>query len=772
MNFIKKLNHFPVERPKTSLTLGFLLFFLFAPFVIYTELDFSAQAWLSNDDPYIEKLNEFENLFGNDERLIVLMELKDELTVFEPDVIHSLSELTEQMWLVPEVVRVESLTNFHWSYAEGDELITEPFIPEELQGDASFLKQRERDALEHRVIPGVYFSKDLKSAIIYGRISYNPNKPSDFAKIYEGAKELIGPFENDKRFKLHLLGEPVLSQTFQYTSFKDLGTMLPFLFFLIIVYLAFSFRSIIGILIPLTIIVTSIGFTLGLIGLLGIKANSLTFVLPSILMAIAIADSVHLLTTFFDQHLKGAMIKDAALKSMEKNLYPIFLTSISTAIGFASLVSSNIVPVSDLGLLAAAGTMSAMFFSYFLVIPILIIFMNRQVGKKTSINQRMLKRDTVRNYISWVDQHKVKILFSFAVMAILSTWIGALNTIDSNPFSYFKASDPLSKANVYTLEHYGGVGGPELVINSGKQEGIKDPDFLKEVDSFQNWLIEKPYINSVMSVVNILKEMNQALYQGNVEEYKINDQREVIAQELFLYTLGLPQGMDINNQVDLEQKNLRLSMLWEVQNSAESLVKIKEIEEEADKRGLDILVTGKAILFQRMNNYVVNTFFTSISMALVLITIILIFVFKSVKVGLLSLIPNFVPVVFGAALLTILKIPIDIGCAIVASVTLGIAVDDTIHYLAHYNKLVSQGTDKFEALVEVMATTGLALIITSLILVSCFGIFIFANLMPNVHFGVLCAFVISMALVCDLLILPAIILLGRKIKITETNKPS
>lgn len=762
MNFFKTLVDFPIEKPKLSIFLGFLLYICFAPFVIFTELDFSAQAWLSNDDPYIERLSEFEDLFGNDERLIVLMELKGERSVFEKDVIQGIDEITEKMWQVPEIVRVESLTNFHWSYAEGDELVTEPFLPPELIDQENFLKKRESDALEHRVIPGVYFSKDLKSAIIYGRISYNPDRPSDFAKITKGAQKLIADYEEDERFELHLLGEPILSQTFQTTSFKDLGTMLPFLFLLIIVYLAYSFRSWMGVFIPLTIIITSIGFATGLIGMLGIKANSLTFVLPSILMAIAIADSVHLLTTFFDQHLKGASIKDAAKRSLEKNLYPVFLTSLSTAIGFASLVSSNIVPVRDLGFLAATGTMAAMVFSYLLVIPLLTMFMTKREGKKTSINQRMLSRDSVRVYLTWIDKYKNAILLSFVGFAILSTYVGLQNTIDSNPFSYFKPSDPLSKANVYTLEHYGGVGGPEILVDSGSAEGIKDPEYLKKVDSFQQWLVEKPYINSVMSVVNILKEMNQALFQGDPAQYKINDQRDVIAQELFLYTLGLPMGMDINNQVDLEQRNLRLSMLWEIQNSAESLEKINEIEKEAKKRELDVVVTGKAILFQRMNNYVVNTFFSSISMALLLITIILIFVFKSVKVGLLSLIPNFIPVVFGAALLTVLEIPIDIGCAIVASVTLGIAVDDTIHYLAHYNKLVLQGFERFEALVEVMATTGLALIITTVILVSCFGIFIFANLMPNVHFGLLCAFVISLALVCDLVVLPALILFGKK----------
>lgn len=760
-SFKDKLISFPIENKKLSVFLGSLLFILVFPFIFKMQFDFSAQAWLSDDDEHIEKLNEFERLFGNDERVIFLLELK-EGELFDKEIINVIDQLTEKMWQIPEVIRVESVTNFNWSYAEGDDLITEPFIPEEKRTDQVFLDSRKKEAFEHKIMPGVYFSKDGQSAIVYGRLAHDPEKPVNAKKVTLAAEEALSQFEDDSRYKIHLLGNPILSHYFQRISFEDLGVMTPFLILIVIIYLIYTFRSFLGVAIPLTIILSSVGFTFGLIGLLGVKVNSLTFVLPSILIAISIADAVHILTTFFSSYSKGEELKESLRYSLEKNLYPVFLTSVSTAIGFFSLIYSDIVPVSDLGLLAGLGTLSAMLFSYFFIPPMLMGFMSHYTKTDRPMNQRIISRGAVKSYVNWIDHHKIKIILIFFLLTISGGYLGLQNTIDSNPFDYFQEDAPTYQANLYTLEHYGGVGGPEIIIDSNKAEGVKDPDFLKKVDDFEHWLESQDEINSVMSILGVLKEMNQALFQGDPLEYRINDKQDVIAQELFLYTMGLPQGMDINNQVDLEQRRLRLSILWKLQNSVESLEKIEEIEKEAKRRGLDIIVTGKAVLFQRMNGHVVFTFFTSIGLALLLITLILVAVFKSIRIGLLSLIPNFVPILMGSALLTILGIPIDIGCAIVASVTLGIAVDDTIHFLSHYNKLIKLGVKRREALEEVLATTGLALIVTSFILASCFGIFMLANLTPNVNFGVLSAFVISGALICDLLLIPAAILSWKK----------
>jgi uncharacterized protein len=752
----EKIAFFPLQRPKLCLILGFLLFAVITPWSANIKFDFSATVWFSETDPLLERLRNFEQTFGSDESVVVLVELH-EGDIFTPKVIELIQELTERVWEVPLVSRVESLTNYHWSYAEGDNLITEPFIPEELAHDENFLLERRIAGLEHSVLPGVFFSRDGQSAMIFGRLALNPTSHLRHAEILSTLNSILDEYK-DPAWKLHSLGQPVLSANFQEKSFRDIFLLTPILVLLVLVYLYWTFRSLMGVAIPFSIIVASIGFTGGMTGLLGAKVNSLTFILPSILIAISIADSIHLLATFFDQFSKTKKIDLAAQRSLLKNLGPIFLTTLSTSIGFFSLSFSDILPVRELGILAALGTISAMIFSYLWVVPLLLLFVSRQVRSSKPMNQRMLSRTAVASYLHWVESNATAVLISFAIITVAGVWLGLKNIVDSNPYKYFKESDQLSQSNQYSLDHYGGVAGPELMIDSLTPGGAKEPKFLQEVESFQNWLNERPVVNRVMSIIDILKEMNKALFEGDEAEYRIHPQKDVIAQELFLYTIGLPLGMDINNRMDLAEQKVRLSLLWSLQDSAPSLAELKVIEDEAQRRGLDVQSTGKSILFQQMNEHVVYTFFTSMGAAIFLISIILFWVYRSFTLGLISLIPNCVPVFLGAGLLYLLGKPIDIGTAIVASVTLGIAVDDTIHFLSHYHRLTKDGMERMEALIEVLSSTGLALMITTFILATCFGLFIFASLVPNINFGILCAFVLTMALVCDLIILPAILL--------------
>lgn len=752
----ERIAFFPLQKPKLCLLLGALLFLFTTPFSMNIKFDFASTVWFSETDPLLERLRNFERTFGSDDSVILLVELHQG-DVFTPKVISLVQELTEKVWEVPLVSRVESLTNYHWSYAEGDNLITEPFIPEENANDSEFLERRRLDGLKHSVLPGVFFSRDGKSAMIFGRLALNPSSVPRDAEILNKMNEIIQEHQ-DPTWDIHPLGQPVLSANFQQKSFRDIFLLTPILIALVLIYLYWTFRSFMGVAIPFSIIVASIGFSGGMTGLLGAKVNSLTFILPSILIAISIADSIHLLATFFDQFSKSQKIELAAQRSLLKNLSPIFLTSLSTSIGFFSLSFSDILPVKELGILAGLGTIAAMIFSYLWVIPLLLLFVSRQVKLNRPMNQRMLSRSAVAAYLGWLDRHAGKILLAFAAMTTIGVWLGFQNIVDSNPYKYFKANDPLSYANQYSLEHYGGVGGPELMVDSLVLGGAKDPEFLQKVESFQNWLNQRPVVNRVMSVIDILKEMNKALFEGDQKEYRIHPSSEVIAQELFLYTVGLPLGMDINNRMDLAEQRVRLSLLWSLQDSAPSLAELKIIEKEGQDRGLNLQATGKSILFQQMNEHVVYTFFTSMGAAIFLISIILLWVYRSFTLGLISLIPNCIPVFLGAGLLTLLDKPIDIGTAIVASVTLGIAVDDTIHFLSHYHRLIKEGMDRMEALVEVLSSTGLALMITTFILATCFGLFIFASLVPNINFGILCAFVLTMALFCDLIVLPALLL--------------
>ncbi len=748
-----RLVDFAVLHKYKCLIIALIIFLSGLPFLSNTAMDFSAKVWFASHDPNIKTLETFEKTFGNDEAATLIIE--SESDIFNPKFMNMLSDLTEKMWKVPEVMRVHSLTNFYWTRSFEDEILTEEFLYFEKINDPIYLAKKREEALAHKVIPGYYVSEDGKSASIYAYISHNPDQHPDYGKITAGLKKITEKYENEPGVTFHYMGQPPLSDRFQKVSFDDLFTMSPLLMLLVIVYLVFCFRTFIGVLIPTVVIILSLVSTTCLIGVFGYTVNSLTFVLPSILIAISVADSVHIMTAFYDEFAKTGDLFHSCTHSLRKNLWPIFLTTFSTMIGFFSLYSSDIKPVADLGVLAGIGTALAFLYTYLITIPFLLIFNKNKT--KESLSAKVLPENTVRTYLNFVRKYRLIIIVGCCLISGTFTYLAAMNEINSDPYTYFSKDDPISKGNRFVLNTYGGVGGPELIVDSGVPGGITSPEFLYKVEEFQDWLEEKEYVNKTVSITNIVKEMNQSLNEGKKEFFRIPEKKDLIAQELFMYTMSLPVGMDLNNRMDLAQQKLRLSILWSLQTSKDSLKGVEDYEKKAKEIGLDVKTTGKPILFHRMNSYVVYTFFTSIAMALVLITGIMIFIFKDIRLGLLSLIPNVLPIIFGAGALTLLSKPIDIGCAIVASVTLGIAVDDTIHFLSHYNLLRRNGMNVYDSMVKVFTSTGLALIVTTVILVSCFGLFMFANLTPNINFGILCALVLSIALICDLLLLPAII---------------
>ncbi len=242
------------------------------------------------------------------------------------------------------------------------------------------------------------------------------------------------------------------------------------------------------------------------------------------------------------------------------------------------------------------------------------------------------------------------------------------------------------------------------------------------------------------------------------EAYRIPEDQNLIAQEMFLYTMSLPQGMDLNNRMTLDNSMLRLTTMSNLHDSRTSLGEMKVMEAKATEMGLDAHITGKMPLYHSMNPYVVSAFFTSISMALVLVALLMMFAMKSVKLGLLSMVPNTVPLIFGGALMTLLGKPLDIGTVLVASTCLGIAVDDTIHVLSNYARWRRAGASTQEAVAQVITHTGPALLVTTLVLVAAFATFAFASFVPNINFGILTAIVLTSALLADFTLLPAILL--------------
>ena len=761
MSYSKKATNFVLSRPWTALVLGTVILLSLLPGLLKVEEDFSYRIWFRDSEPLIKRYDNFQAKFGNDDLINIIIHSPD--GIFDTQSIDLVQEVTESLWKITDVISVDSLTNYQWTSADEDELIIEDFITDDHSPKA--LLEKKRIALNDKTLPDYLINRKGTVTNIYAKIRPHFDGAPDDKRIISETREMIEKIKEallkGDTHEFYTNGSLDINNTFREVSEHDVATIFPIVFLIIILFLIYVFRTFIGVALPLLIITVTTLATFGLAGYLGIKFNNLIAMVPTILIAIAIADSVHILVSYFQFRTPENDERDATRKAFEKNFNPTLLTSVSTAIGFFSCTTSDLIPLRDLGILAGFGTLMAWLFTLLFMAPIL---------SKTKVSYRAreskLKNNARITNATWIvnliDKYKYLIVIGTLITSIICTYLGLKNEVNSNPYTYFTKSVPLRASNDFTLKNLGGFYGPQVVINSGERDGIKDPNFLKRVDKFQTWLEEKEYISRVTSIVEVVKAMNKSMHADQETFYRIPDNRKTVAELLFLYSMSLPQGKDLKDRMSIEKDSIRMAVLWTLQGSKESLEKMKMIEDKAQDFGLNAIVTGKIPIYQNMTTFVVKSFFSSIGLALIGISTLLILIFKSIKLGLLSMIPNVVPLTIGAGVMKLLETPVDVGTALVSSVCLGIVVDDTIHFLNNFNTLKREGIETKEALSKVLATTGPALAWTTLILAVGFGALIVAEFTPNMNFGLFTALVLLIALAIDLVFLPALLLMGRR----------
>jgi len=756
---VTKINDWIRDHLKLSLFLSFLFLAALAPGLASFAEKYDVRIWFRETDPLIKTLNSFERQFGNDESIVVVLHAPDGL--FKPGPAKVLREITEKLWIVPEVIRVESLSNFNYTSVEEDDIIIEPFFPEigeELS--AEFLEKKKKQALSHKTMPNYLVSVDGKAAMIFARLVPTLDGSPNYEVIVRESKKIVDEYIDNTEVELHIVGEAAVNDAFRSVANRDGAIFLPTLFALIIVFLLFTFRSVVAMLLPLGVTIVSLIMTFGLCFYAGYTYNNILSILPAILIAISIADSVHVLVTYFNFRGEGHDGKRAAYLSLHKNLVPTFLTSVSTMIGFFSLTYTELIPVRQLGVLAGVGCFFAWVMTIFMMGPLLYYVpfkVPKHFKRLTGAGEGGIHPFAIK-LTEFLSDHKGKIIISMSFFALFSLYLATKININSNPYEYFSYNQPIRKANDFVKEVFGGNTGPEFVIDSGKDDGIKDPIFLAKVEKFKSWVNDREYVNKTVDIIDIIKDTNKNLYGGREEEYRIPDTQKEIAEQLFLYGMSLPQGMDLNNRMTLTKDKMRMSVLWSIYDTRGWLTHVSELEEKGRELGLDIKATGKFYLFQRMMDYIVHTFIISISMAMFLVALLMMLVFKSFKIGLISLIPNVLPLVFGAAIMVIAGVNLNIGSALVFSVCLGIAVDDTIHFLSNYYHFKEEGLPEKKVIATIFTYTGSALMVTTMILASGFGIYYFGDFIPNENFGMLCAFVLTGALFIDMIFLPALLM--------------
>ncbi|EQC51867.1 RND family transporter [Bacteriovorax sp. DB6_IX] len=758
--FSQELSKSIVQNPIRWIIFALTILLIAASGLYKIKTNFSVKVWLQPEDQRIHDLEYHEATFGSSDTIDVIVYNKK--GIFNKETIETIQKITDQMWQVTDVVRVESLTNANWIDTLEDDINISPFFDEETSLDIENLKKKRDMAVNDEQMKNNSISHTGNVAYIRSFLRVYKKNPA-YKQIVNEVEELTKKFETED-IKVHHSGIAYINESLSRASDRDMKLVFPVVVLCLVLILALFFRSFLSIVYPFALIGVSIIATFGIEGHLGLEFNNILSAVPAVLIAIGLADAVHILISY--RHNIVFEHEDnitAAIHALKKNFIPTVLTTVTTSIGFFSLTTAEIRPIHDLGLLSGLGTVLAWIFTYFLLGP-LLKFIN---FKKREINEDLSELSFLYNFCF---KHKNWINISLPLLGIVMAFYGSKNIINADPVEYFDDSTPVKKTFNLVRSEFGGSRAIEMVFDSEKPEGVKDPEFLNKADKLINWINENPKVVRVNSLIQIIKKMNQTLHEGKAEYYAIPETRRAVADQLFLYTLGLPEGMDLKNQLSLDNRKFRVIVMWDVNDTMNSIAGTQKILDKAKEIGINVYEAGQSPIYNRINDLVVQTFISSMSISIPVIFFIMLIVFRDFKLAVLSLIPNIFPLATASGIMYFNGDEINIGNVIVFSVCLGIAVDDTIHFIANYKIKKSHGMCGVTALKSTLAQTGKALILTTIMLMFGFGMFVLGEFVPNQKFGVYCAVILFLALVSDLILLPAILLATEKKEESEELK--
>ena len=720
----------------------------------YAQFDGSYRIWFAKDSQTLKQYDAFKKTFGNDDSIIIVF--SDKNGIFNKKALHVINRLTNKLWQTKYIARVDSLTNYqyvHKNPQDEDDILIDNFIEDIDSLTNSDLQKKKKIALGEDLIINKIISKDAKTTMIVGRLTPKAGNTIGASKhIMRDINKYIKE-ESKSGYKFYLAGGPVVNTTFSSLGQYDVKTFTPLVILIAMLLLWLIFRKISGVVLTILVVVFTFSIVLALQTIFGYKLNNFTANMPVFIIAIGIADAMHLFWVYLLARKMGLDNYGAIHDSIEKNLIPTFLTSLTTAVGFASLGISDIVPIKTLGLATANAAILAFILTLFFV-PAALAILNIKVKVNKNIEDKKGLGSFAKKYAKFIMKYNNTIIvITLFLFTIISFGLTNLK-VDSNAVRYFREDVPFRQAIKEIQNTLTGPMSYEIVIDSKKTDGIKNAQFMRTVNKFQKALKEKfPDARHTSSLVDVVKKFNEVIDSNK----SIPNNNNLIAQYLLLYSLSLPQGMEINDKMDVNERLLRLTASMDVVATSKDLQMIHWIENWWKSTPYSAQVNGQTQMFAHMQADVTNTLIQSILLAIVVTSLLMFFIFKKLRMIPLFLIPNILPIILVIGIMGWLNINIDLGVAISGAIILGIAIDDTIHFLIKYKEARKKGLSFEDSLAYVMQYAGLAMVLTTVVLSTAFIVFRLSQFMLNANFGLITAIALLIALVVDLLLLPALL---------------
>ena len=725
----------------------------------YSKLDADPNLYFGEDDVHLKVYKQMEERYGRIHQVILAVEAKNG-DLYTPENLAVIEALTREAWKLPYVQRVDSLSNYAYSWSQDDELYVEELIENAHSLTPDEIAYIKDIALHDPAIKDRLASSKGPLALVSMNAALpHKDRVAEEEELTRAAMKLVKRIEaQNPQIDIIVSGNVISNTLTNDQAMADSMKLVPMMYTLIFALLGIFLRSIMAVFIIALITIFSCTTALGLAGHLGVVLNLLSITSINIIITVSIAHCVHVLAHFLQTYRSGMSKKEALAESLRINLQPIFLTSLTTALGFLSMNFSDMPPSHDLGNITAMGVAVAFTISLTLL-PALIMLL--PISNKRSSSNANYERNMDKFAEFVIRRHNLLgigcIVISLAMLAI-----APMNIVNDKFTENLKKPHPFRYDNERLDQYFGGLYTIEYDFKAKEGSSISDPEYLAALDKFTGWLRQHEMVRNVYSYSDIIKRLNKNMHGDDPAFYRIPDNEEEAAQYLLLYEMSQPFGADMSNFILPDKSATRMVVNIPSVDSIEVIQLREELRHWVEANMPDYMYhpgESLAVMWMYLGGSALMSSMEGALFALLLISLILTLVFRSIRYGIISLIPNLLPAGVGYGIWAIYSGFLDMSQMMVLSITIGIVVDDTVHFLSKYLRAKREmGADSREAVRYAFHHVGAPLWMTTVVLVLGFALFITSSFVPNTNLGLLTAIILTSALALDFFLLPPLLI--------------
>ena len=727
------------------------------------------RAYFSHDNPHLTAFEDLQDQYNKVDNILIAI-VPEDGQVFTPRVLTMVEAMTEEAWQVPYSRRVDSLTNFQFTRSEEDDLLVSNLFEDAQLLSVDDIESGKNVALVDPVLAGNLVAFNGKATGLNLTINLPGIDPAkEVPEVVGYVRDMVAKYEEaHPDIGFYLTGVVMTNSAFPEASEQDVQKLYPVMILVILVLLFFSLKGLWGTLATFSIVIFSGVCAMGLFGWPGVSVTPTTLAAPVMIMTLAIADCIHILMSYYQGIARGLHKKNAMVESIRINFQPVMLTSLTTAIGFLTLNFSDSPPFHDLGNIVCIGVLAAFGFAMLYLPAIMMLLPSKKISDEFAQSSKM-------QFISdFVIKQRTKLLVGMSTIIIILLALIPQNKLDDNTIEYFDWSIKFRSDSEKISETLTGIMSINYSLSGGGEMNVADPKYLATIDAFAEFLRSQPEVRHVNSFSDVMKRLNKNMNGDDESFYRIPDNRELAAQYILLYELSLPYGLDITNQVNGDKSATRMMVQLDKISSAEVIaLDGRAVQWLKDNAPVHMLTEGAStnVMFSHITERNIKSMIGGLVGALFLISFIIMIAIKSVRLGLISLVPNLVPTGMGFGLWAIFDGQVGLSLSVVMGVTLGIVVDDTIHFLSKYVRAKREMNLSSEAAVEyAFNNVGVALSSTTLVLCAGFLVLTLSPFALNAEMGLMSALTIALALLVDFFFLPPLLLWLDKDKVGSESR--